>query len=39
MGVALRLLGPFGAFLGKVWAFGAKVWDPIMRVQEPQGGI
>ena len=32
--LTLRLLGLFGAFWGKVWALGAKVWDPIMRVQE-----
>ena len=30
----LRILGLFGAFWGKVWALGAKVWDPSMRVQE-----
>ena len=37
LGVTLRLLGPFGAFWGKVWALGAKVWDPTMRAQEPYG--
>ena len=31
----LRLLGLFGDFGGKVWALGAKVWDPMLRVQEP----
>ena len=31
----LRLSGLFEAFWGKVWALGAKVWDTIMRVQEP----
>ena len=31
----LRLLGLFGAFWGKVWALGAKVYDPSRRVQEP----
>ena len=30
----VRLLGLLGAFWGKVWALGAKVWDPILRVQE-----
>ena len=30
--VYLRLLGLFGAFWGKVWALGAKVWDPNTRV-------
>ena len=23
------------AFWGKLWALGAKVWDPILKVQEP----
>ena len=31
----LSLLGLFGAFWGKVWALGARVWHPIMGVQEP----
>ena len=35
----LRLLRLFGAFWGKVWALGTKVWDPIMKVQEPQGRV
>ena len=34
---ALRLLGLFGAFWGKVWALVAKVWDLIMGVQELWG--
>ena len=25
------------AFWGKDWALGAKVWDPILKVQEPSG--
>ena len=33
--LTLRLLELFGAFWGKVWALGAKVWDPTLRVQEP----
>ena len=37
LGVYPRLLGLFGAFWGKVWTLGAKVWDPIMRVQEHWG--
>ena len=35
----LRLLGLFGAFWGKAWALGAKVWDPTSRVQEPWGKL
>ena len=35
LGYTLRLLGLFGAFWGKVWALGAKVWDPVLQVQEP----
>ena len=35
LGSTLRLLGLFGACWGKVWALGAKVWDPILKVQEP----
>ena len=30
-----RLPGLFGTFGVKVWTLGPKVWDPIMRVQEP----
>ena len=28
-------VGLLGAFWKKVWALGAKVWDPTLRVQEP----
>ena len=35
----LRLLRLFGAFWEKVWALGAKIWDPIMKVQEPEGKL
>ena len=32
---SLRFLGLFGVFWGKVWALGPKVWEPMVRVQEP----
>ena len=38
-GFTLRLLGLFGAFWANVWALGAKVWDPTLRVQEPEAVV
>ena len=34
LGVTLRLLRGSWAFWGRVWAFGAEVWDLTTRVQE-----
>ena len=33
----IRYLDPHLKAPSTIWAWGSEVWDPIMRVQEPQG--